>query len=83
MICTRCDELERALQVGQCNYCEAVASTFCRINIKVVAYKRVELERAKNELEEHRLIAHQASSIGNSSRPTLRAERIPVPSLVA
>jgi hypothetical protein len=56
MICPRCHELERALQVVQCDYCEAVASTFYRISVKFAAYKRVELERAKNELEEHRLL---------------------------
>jgi hypothetical protein len=56
MNCPRCHELEQALKVRQRDYSDAFASSFHRINRKFAAYKSVELERAKNDLEEHWVI---------------------------
>lgn len=55
MSCLHCQNLERALEVRRNNYCEALASPYLRVSRKFAAYLSVELERAKNELEEHRL----------------------------
>lgn len=55
MSCLRCLDLERALDVWRSEYSEALASPYFRVSRKFAAYLSVELERAKNELEEHRL----------------------------
>jgi hypothetical protein len=60
MKCERCQELEQAVQAMQGDYGEALASAFYRVNRKFAAYKSVELERARNELDEHRLVCGSA-----------------------
>ena len=55
MDCPRCQNLEQALQIRRAEYSEALASVYYRVNRRLAAYKSVELERARNELEEHRL----------------------------
>jgi hypothetical protein len=72
MECPLCHELERALQVRQGDYDEALASAHHRVNVKFAAYKRVELECARNELEEHRLVC--ASTV-------MQPEPIPIDAL--
>jgi len=56
MSCPRCQDLELALEVRRSEYDEALASAYFRVNRKIAAYLSVELERARNELEEHRLV---------------------------
>jgi hypothetical protein len=56
MSCLSCQNLERALEVRQSEYIEAIASPYYRFSRKFAAYRSVELERAKNELEEHRSV---------------------------
>lgn len=56
MSCLRCQDLERALEIRQREYIEALASPYYRFSRKFAAYRSVELERAKNELEEHRSV---------------------------
>jgi len=60
MSCVRCRDLERALEVRQTEYSDALASAYYRISRKFAAYVSVELERARNELEEHRSICNFA-----------------------
>jgi hypothetical protein len=54
MNCMRCQELERELEAKLDEYTVARNSAHFRISRKLVAFIKVELERAKNELEEHR-----------------------------
>lgn len=68
MRCPRCHELERALQVKRGDYNEALASAYHRVNRKFAAYESVELERARNELEEHR---HVCASTARHCEPLL------------
>lgn len=56
MHCPLCQNLERALEDRQREYLEAVASAYFRVSRKLAAYRGVELERARLELEEHRSI---------------------------
>jgi len=60
MGCLRCKNLERALKVRQSEYMEALASAFYPVSRKLAAYTSVEVERARNELEEHRSICASA-----------------------
>ena len=56
MKCPLCHELERELQGRQRDYGETLASSHHRVNTKFAAYKRVELECVRNELEEHQFV---------------------------
>lgn len=60
MSCIRCQDLERALDVKGSEYSEALTSPYFRVSRKFAAYLSVELERARNELAEHRLICTSA-----------------------
>jgi hypothetical protein len=53
MSCIRCQNLERALEAWHSEYIVALDSAYYRVRTKLVAYIRVELERARTELEEH------------------------------
>ena len=55
MGCIRCQDLERAVDALQSEYYAALESAYYRVSRKFAAYARVELENARNELDEHRL----------------------------
>lgn len=66
MHCPLCQNLERALGVRQREYFEALASSYFRVSRKLAAYRGVELERARLELEEHRSVCasvHEAPGV--------------------
>jgi hypothetical protein len=54
MSCIRCENLERAIEAREREYIAALDVACYRVSKKLVAYERVELERARDELEEHR-----------------------------
>ena len=60
MSCIRCENQERALEARQREYIAALDSAYYRVSRKLVAYIRVELENARNELEEHRSVCTSA-----------------------
>jgi hypothetical protein len=80
MSCLRCEDLERALEVRRSKYCEALASPYLRVSRKFAAYLSVELERAKNELEEHRLACvfavKQPAALSAAACPRLAQEEL-------
>jgi len=80
MSCLRCQELERALDVRRSEYSEALASPYFRVSRKFAAYLSVELERAKNELEEHRLACvsavKQPAALSAAVRPRSAQEEL-------
>jgi hypothetical protein len=60
MRCLRCQNLERALEIRQSEYNEALDSAYFRVSTKFAAYVSVELERARNELQDHRSVCASA-----------------------
>jgi hypothetical protein len=80
MSCLRCQDLERALEVRQSEYSAALASPYFRVSRKFAAYFNVELERAKNELEEHRLVCvsaiKQPAALSAVARPRFAQEEL-------
>jgi hypothetical protein len=60
MSCIRCQDLERALEARQREYIVALDSAYYRVSTKLAVYIRVELENARNELEEHRSVCTSA-----------------------
>lgn len=54
MSCLACNNLLRALETARNEYISALGSPGFLVCNRFAAYKSVELERARNELEEHR-----------------------------
>ncbi len=54
--CRTCKDLEEACESRQSEYVEARSGAYYRVSTELAAYKNVEMERAKSELEEHRLV---------------------------
>jgi hypothetical protein len=55
MDCPICRDLKRAYETGLSEYIHARSSASYGISTELAAFKNVEMERAKSELEEHRL----------------------------
>ena len=64
MDCPICRDLERAYEAGLSEYIEARSSACFRVCTKLAAQKNVEMERARYELEEHRLLCVSAVRLG-------------------
>ena len=56
MECLACRDLERAYDVVRSEYSDARSSAFYPISNEFAAAKNVDMERARYELEEHRLL---------------------------
>jgi hypothetical protein len=63
MDCVKCRELKQAFEFKLNNYIEARSATYYRVSTELAARKKVDMERARNELEEHRSVCE---SIGDS-----------------
>ena len=51
--CVICRDLERAYKAGLSEYIEARSSTYYRICTELAAQKNVDMERSRDDLEEH------------------------------
>jgi hypothetical protein len=60
MSCPICRDLERAFEATHSEYIEARHGAYYRVSMKFAAYKNVDMERARNELEEHRMACASA-----------------------
>jgi len=56
MECSICKDLERALESRRSKYIEARSAAYYRVSTELAAHKNVDMERAKSDLEEHRLV---------------------------
>jgi len=56
MECPICRDRERAYQAGLSEYTEARSSAYYQVSKRLAAFKNVEMERAKSDLEDHRLV---------------------------
>jgi hypothetical protein len=65
MVCSICRNLERAYETGLNEYIQARSSVCFRLCTQFAARKNVDMERARYELEEHRLVC--ASAIRRAS----------------
>jgi hypothetical protein len=54
--CLDCKDLDRALKLTLASYLTARAAPFYRICTDIAAKKEVDMERAKTDLQEHRLV---------------------------
>jgi len=60
MECSICRDRERAYQARLSEYTEARSSACYQVSKRFAAFKNVEMERAKSDLEEHRLVCVSA-----------------------
>jgi len=60
MDCPICRDLERAYQAGLSEYIEARSSACYQVSKWQAAFKNVEMERAKSDLEEYLLVCVSA-----------------------
>ena len=60
MNCQICRDLERIYEAALSEYTEARSSAFFQVCLDVAAQKNVDMERARYELEEHRLVCVSA-----------------------
>ena len=67
MDCPMCKELERAFETRRRNYIAARFAAYYRVSTDLAAYKNVEMERAKSDLEEHQSVCVFAASGPRSS----------------
>ena len=56
MGCAMCRELKRAFEIEMTYYVEACASAYYRVSTQVAARRNVDMERAKNDWEEHQMV---------------------------
>jgi Zn-dependent peptidase ImmA (M78 family) len=54
--CRACKDLEKSLESRLSEYVAARSAAYYRVSTELAAYKNVEMQRAKSELEEHRLV---------------------------
>lgn len=57
-----CKDLKRAFESRRRDYIAACSSVYSRVSTELAAYKNVEMERAKNGLEEHQSVCVFAAS---------------------
>jgi hypothetical protein len=76
MDCLICRELERAFDMVRREYSEARSSAYYPISGEFAAVKNVDMERARYELEEHRLLCVFAGRIITlPAKPDMRWRR--------
>ncbi len=63
MNCLICKDLERAFKSRWSKYIEARSAAFYRVTTELAAKKNVDMERARNDLEEHRLVCRPGEVI--------------------
>jgi hypothetical protein len=56
MDCLRCERLEEAFEFKLNKYVEARSAAYYRVSTELAAKKNVDMERARNDLEEHQLV---------------------------
>jgi hypothetical protein len=58
-----CKELERVFECRHSEYIEARSAPYYRVSTERAAHKNVDKERAKSDLEEHRLVCVSAAKV--------------------
>lgn len=66
MACLTCKDLERTLDFRRSNYVEARSSVYYQVSTEFAARKKVDMERAKRDLEEHQLACLSAAKARQS-----------------
>ena len=62
MDCLACKNLEEAFESGLSQYNEARSAAYYRVTTEFAARKNVDMERTRNDLQEHQLICASAKA---------------------
>jgi hypothetical protein len=80
MDCVKCWELRQTFEFKLGKYIEARSAAYYRVSTELAAYKNVDMERAKNDLEEHQSICVSVPKVrphfNQSVTPTMQNDRI-------
>jgi hypothetical protein len=74
MGCLECKNLEQAFESGLSKYIEARSDAYYRVSTELAAKKNVDMERARNDLEEHQLVCAAVADVRPSGSRTIRAD---------
>ena len=66
MNCLKCKNLEEAFESRLSQYIDACTAAYYRVTTELAAKKNVDMERAKNALEEHQLVCVFAAEVRQS-----------------
>ena len=72
MDCPMCTDLARAYEARRSNYIAARSAAYYRVSTELAAYKNVEMERAKSDLEEHQLVCGLAANLHRAETRRLK-----------
>jgi hypothetical protein len=72
MDCLECKKLEEAFESRLSKYIEARSAAYYRVSTELAAKKNVDMERARNDLEEHQLICASAAEVRQSEPRAIR-----------
>lgn len=67
MDCFECKNLKQAVEWRLSKYREARSAAFYHVSTELAAKKKVDMERARNDLEEHQLICALAPHLSETS----------------
>jgi hypothetical protein len=69
MDCFICEGLERAFESRHSEYFKARSDAYYRVSTELAACKNVDMERAKSDLDEHRLVCVSGGLEGRATKP--------------
>jgi len=70
MDCSVCNDLKKVLESRRRDYSDSRSAAYYRVSTQLAAHKNVDMERAKSDLEEHRLTCVSPEN----GRPELNVE---------
>jgi hypothetical protein len=74
MGCLECKNLEQAFESGLSKYIEARSDAYYRVSTELAAKKKVDMERARNDFEEHQLICAAVAGVRPFGTRTIRQD---------
>ncbi len=72
--CRVCKDLEEICESKLTEYIEACSAAYYKVSTELAAYKNVEMERAKSELEEHRFVCVCTSESSQAGPTSMKPE---------
>jgi hypothetical protein len=69
MDCVKCRELKRVFELRLTQYVEARASAYYRVSTDLAARRNVDMERSKNDWEEHQMVCASVLHFRDTSEP--------------
>jgi len=72
MDCAMCRELKRVFEIKLAQYVEARASAYYRVSTQLAARRNVDMERAKNDWEEHQMVCEWVLHGRDMSGPSVQ-----------